>query len=455
MRRSDSILTRLKSVESPDVTFVGPRPPVVMKSARGNRVRDVDGKRYLDFTACFGVLALGHRPPCVLEALRKQSGKLLHGMGDVHPTEAKLRLLEFLAKNTPFARPRICLGLNGGDAIEVALKTAMLISKKHRIVSFSGGYHGLNWGPLSLSDREKFTAGFEPWIEGRSVVVPWPWNPDEPAYGIAPASALDAGNNYATDPWFATRAMHGLVSEEISLTRLEKALAARDIAAVVLEPIQGRGGDRVPPVGFLAKVHELTRKHGALLIFDEIFTGFGRTGPWLALEHSGVIPDILCVGKALGGGLPLSACIGDVLEAWPESDGEARHTSTFLGHPLACATGLAHLRGIQNALPEFQASGKELDRLLGEWAHELQEIGICQRFPFRLRGMGMMRGLWFYSSAPGFAALLAEDLQELGFLALPSGPRGDVLSFTPPLNTSLQDFRKFLSAIKKSLSTRA
>ena len=454
--KSKRLLARLASVESPDVTYVAERFPIVMKRGNGMFVHDVDDNRYLDFTACFGVLALGHRSKVTLGALRKQSAKLIHGMGDVHPTEAKIQLLETLADITPFDAPKTILSLSGGEAVESALKTALLITKRERFLSFAGGYHGMHFGPLALSDRELFKRGFEGYLGTRNTQISFPYSESALACeNVDPHTA--AKNEMTLDAWGAIKVSdiasdmfqttHGLLHWDDVLTQLEDALKTKSYAALVMEPLQGRGGERTYPAGFVRLCANLARKYGTLLIFDEIYSGFGRTGKMFALEHDDVVPDLLCLGKALGGGLPLSACVGDVMDVWGKSQGEARHTSTFLGHPLACAVGHATLLALKRDLKGFQKSLVGIEKLTQKFVEQCRSAGIGAHTPFRVRGRGFMFGFWFYQSTPGFAAVLAEQLLELGFVVLPSGPRGDVLSFTPPLIATADHFAKLYKAL--------
>ncbi|MBX9704510.1 MAG: aminotransferase class III-fold pyridoxal phosphate-dependent enzyme, partial [Silvanigrellaceae bacterium] len=304
---------RLRKVESPDTTYFSERFPIIMKRAFGIVVRDVDNHRYLDFTSCFGVLALGHRAPVALRAMRRQSARLIHGMGDVHPSEAKILLLEFLAKISPYQNAKSVLSLSGGEAVESAMKTAILASGgRTEFLSFSGGYHGLHFGPLSLNDRDYFLDGFKEYLGTRNYVLPFPYD-----------------SNENLDPELIKK--HEFVSEEDVLNILEIQLKSKKYAGLVIEPLQGRGGKRSFRKEFLKEIRYLCTKYGTLLIFDEIYTGFGRTGKLFALEHYDIIPDLLCLGKALGGGLPLSVCMGECLDVWGASQGEARQTSTFLG----------------------------------------------------------------------------------------------------------------------------
>lgn len=449
-KRSKALLNRLQAIECPDTTFVSEDFPVVFKRGRGSHVIDVDGNRYADMTACFGVLALGHRPAASVQAIRKQAAQLLHAMGDVHPTETKVRFLETLASVLPYNAARVILGNAGGEAIEAALKTALLVTARSRFLVFSGGYHGLHFGALQMTTGEHFKElrpGFNPfrqWGAAQVGALPFPLVPDPQWSSATPLAGAEISHSEA-----------GCALPEESLAQLERELATGDVAAVLVEPVQGRAGERTFPAGFLARVRAATERAGALLIFDEIYTGFGRTGTFFALEHEQVVPDLLCIGKAMGGGLPLSACVGDLVGRWPASTGEARHTSTFLGHPLACATGRATIKALRNELPQLQARLPQWEASLRQFLGEARARQWPEHLSFEIRGRGWMRGFWFYRAPNGFAATLSTRLLEQGFITLPSGARGRVLGLTPPLNMELSVLKKFLTALAKTLETFA
>ena len=204
--------------------------------------------------------------------------------------------------------------------------------------------------------------------------------------------------------------------------------SADEIGAIIVEPLQGRGGERVPTDGFLPGLRAICDEAGWLLIADEIYTGLGRTGRVFACDHEGVVPDLLCVGKGLASGMPLSACLGllRVFDAWPRSEGEALHTQTFLGHPASCAAAIASL-GVSARLDlpaRAAALGTEiLDRLRRELA--------CAENVVEVRGRGLMIGI--ECARPEIALEATNRLLERGFVALPSGDGGRVLSLTPPL----------------------
>jgi len=229
------------------------------------------------------------------------------------------------------------------------------------------------------------------------------------------------------------------------------------IGAILVEPIQARGGINVPPPGFLPILRKLCDEHGALLIFDEIYTGFGRTGKWFACEYSGIIPDLICLGKALTGGFPLSACVGraDIMDAaWPASTGEAIHTSTFLGHPVGCAMALAQIAEIRRL--KLCERGKRLGELLLSQLSQLRTAHSALRIS--VRGVGLMAGLELLN-ADGSPAT-AESLRVIkamlhrGYILLPEGEHGNVISLTPPLTITEAQLTRTVAELQKVFNHR-
>lgn len=384
--RSFDLADKLRRHESRNVTFLDPSWPVFWERAEGTNVWDVDGNRFLDFTAAFGVAGLGHRHPEIVAVLKSQADQLLHGMGDVHPTALKVELCARLSKLT-FERwgageGKVILSNSGFEAIESALKTARFATGKPGVVAFSNGYHGLGYGSLLGTDWAKFRSPFSDQLADVTTRLP---------YG-------EFGN---PDP--------------------------AGIGAVLVEPIQGRGGKVVPPPDFLPQLRAWCDEHDVVLIFDEIYTGFLRSGKSFACEWEGVVPDLICLGKALSGGFPISACVGKaaVMDAWPESTGEALHTSTFLGHPVGCAMALTSLDIL--ARPETEAMVAQSSRSLEKKLRALAWPQIKE-----VRGRGLMWGIELQENA---GPLLARLLQK-GLLFLADGPEGNVLSFTPPFTIS-------------------
>ena len=405
---------RLSRVESRNVTCLE-NPPPFWSHASGGTVRDASGKEYLDFSGAFGVALAGHRHGLIVDRIREQAGRLVHGMGDIHPPAIKVEFLESLAALLPWRSSRTILGLSGSDAVEAALKTAHLATGRPGIIAFEGSYHGLALGALAATDREHFRRPFTARLADHVRFVPFPSTPSEAASVLGKVSELLAGK------------------------------APVPVGAVIVEPIQGRAGVRIPSDGFLAQLAAQTRARGALLIADEIFTGMGRTGSLFGCEHDGIVPDLICLGKALGGGMPLSACCGprELMEAWPPSTGEAIHTSTFLGHPLSCAGGLGFLA----VLEEDGLAGRA--RRLGDYAlgYLKAELEGSSRVE-EVRGRGLMLGVELRrreGTAPGVGA--AALALERGLIVLPAGEAGEVVELTPPATLTRQALERGLQVL--------
>ena len=415
--RSRVLAERLRSVESRNVTFLSEDFPVFWEEARGANVRDVDGNVYVDFTAAFGVSLAGHAHPRVRRALVEQSERLIHGMGDVHPPALKLALLERLSAIAPWEETRTVLGSSGSEAMEVALKTSELSTGRSGIIAFEGAYHGLTLGSLAVTARPDFRDPFRARLHQGVSFAPYPETEEEAEVALAEVQRL--------------------LSEGVRLGGGREAQPIHAVGAVVVEPVQGRAGVRIPPPGFLGRLAELTHAAGSLLIFDEIFTGLGRTGVVFEHEREGVLPDLVCIGKALGGGLPLSACLGsrEVMDAWPESGGEALHTSTFLGHPLSCATALAFL----DVLEEENLAARALD-LGDDIVRRLDEALSPEACVSQIRGRGLLIGIELCSEdggpAPGGGARVAAAALGRGLLVLPAGGQGEVVEIAPPAVSS-------------------
>lgn len=429
MNKNKQILDLLRDYESRNVVFVEPDGswPIVWDRAKDVFVWDADGKKYLDLTAAFGVAAAGHANPRVVKAGQHQMARLLHAMGDVHPHARKAELARDLSRIT-FERwshgkktGKVIFGNSGFEAVEAAFKTAMLGTGKRGVIAFEGAYHGLGYGALTATHRNFFRNPFHFQLREFTRFVPFPGK-------STTLSAIE---------W----AIRHIFRREW-------------IGAILVEPVQGRGGIRIPPPGFLPLLRKLCDDHGALLILDEIYTGFGRTGKWFACEHADVVPDLICLGKALTGGFPLSACVGraDLMDtAWPASRGEAIHTSTFLGHPVGCAMALAQIQEIENQ--NLPASSAQLGEFL---LSELQSKIANPKFQIAVRGLGLMVGVELHLSdgRPATDAVMQaiKAMLQRGFILLPEGEHGNVISFTPPLTISKAQLAKAVSALAEVLN---
>ncbi len=348
--RTAELAALLSRHESRNVTFLSAEYPVFWASASGSTVTDVDGNRYIDLTAAFGAANAGHSNPAVASAISEQAGRLMHGLGDVHPSEIRVRLLERLAQIVPRGLAKTFLASTGSEAVEAALKTAMLATGKFRFASYAGAYHGLSLGTLAVGGIERFREPFAAALGQQALLL------DYPREGASDAREA------------AAQARELLVDHD-------------DIAGLLIEPIQGRAGCIVPPDGYLTAMRGVCDELGILMIADEIYTGFGRTGEWFAVDRERVVPDILCVGKAMGSGFPISAAIGraPVMEAWPLSTGEALHTSTHLGNPLGCAAALATIDELERG--NLPARAARLGRTLGARARSLACVARRYRSP--------------------------------------------------------------------------
>lgn len=393
--RSRELAQRLAKYEAPGITYLAEDYPVFWESATGAVVTDVDGNRYLDLTSAFGVAATGHANAYVAAAITDQASRLIHGMGDVHPTEVRTQLLAQLAELAPGALQKSYLTTSGSEAVEFALKTALLATKRPRVLAYHAAYHGLTLGALEVIGIDKFRAPFDPLVPQHATFLPYP------------------GANATVG--------HAIGAVREALER------DRDIGAILLEPIQGRGGVIIPPAGFLAGLRELCDDRGLLLILDEIYTGLGRTGMLFACEREDVVPDLLCIGKALGGGVPIAATIGTprVMDAWPKSAGEALHTSTFLGNPLTCAAALANLEQLIKL--ELVARVRDNESWLAERLGRLRRLGHVRD----VRGLGYFWGVEFIDAA--FANRVVVEGLARGVILLQSGPTGTSITIAPPL----------------------
>ncbi|MBI2389330.1 MAG: aspartate aminotransferase family protein [Deltaproteobacteria bacterium] len=404
--------------------------PIVLVSAKGSNIADLDGNRYVDFVAAFGAALLGHGATRVARTLEMQSERLVFGLGDVYPSDSKIALTERLARLFPEAGARVMLGLSGSDAMDAAMKTSLLATGRPGIVAFEGGYHGLATGPLAMNGlRAEYRAPFAPHLSPHVRFAPFARRESE----------LDA-----------------------ALSAVDALAKSGEIGAIVVEPILGRGGVHIPPAGFLGGLREIATRTGALLVADEIWTGLGRSGAILRSVEDGVIPDLVCLGKGLGGGMPISACVGkgEVMEAWrnpkgvsPELaeaglHGEAIHTATHFGNPLACACAIAVLDSIFGQKLHVRAKD-EGEVFLGM----LREACGPETKVREIRGKGLMLGIEV-EGGPARGLGLVRDLMMTGWLVL-TGGAGDVITLTPPLNMPRKLMEAFTERFAQLAAMRA
>ena len=411
--KSQKSLACLELYENRATTFIEKSFPISVEKAEGVNVWDADGNCFLDITSFFGVASLGHRPQPVINALKKQQENLIHGMGDVHSHSRKALLCQKISASTfekwGKGKAKISLSNTGSEAVETALKTALLATGKERVLSFSLGFHGLSYGALLATSMDKFYSPFLSQLKKEiRFTAPFPSNEEKMK----------------------------LCQEYLERAEVDK------IGAVIVEPVQGRGGIRFPVSSFLPFLRKWCDENRILLIFDEIYTGWGRTGKLFACEWDGVVPDILCLGKALAGGMPLSACVAkkEIMDAWQASTGESLHTSTFLGHPLSCAIALA-------CIEEYTCESllRKVAELGGFFASTWQTYSSLP-----IRGCGLMWGVDTQKKQGG--VILTKKLLQKGIISLPAGENGEVLCFTPPFCIDKEEIKFVIREIASLLN---
>lgn len=417
--RSRALAHRLAAVESPNVTRLD-APPIFWAEARGAAVRDADGNVYVDLTAGFGVANAGHANAAVADAIARQAARLAHGLGDVYPPDTKVRLLERLAHLAPGDLRVSILASSGAEAVEAALKTAAMRTRRTGIIAFQGAYHGLTYGALATTWRQDFRAPFASQLFPGVRFAPWPAADHEVEDALAAVAAAMAAAEATSHP----------------------------IGAIIAEPLLGRGGIVPPGAGFLQGLRRLCDGHRTLLIFDEIYTGCGRTGRWFACEHDDVVPDVMAIGKALTGSIALSAAVGttDAMAGWPPSDGEAIHTSTFLGNPVACAAALAQLDFVQQH--DLLRRARDLGERIRQAASGWTTVGAGPA-----RGRGLLQGVPV--AGPGRALAVADLCLARGVLLLAEGPDAGVLAITPPAVITDEQLAFALDTIGQALRETA
>ena len=340
---------------------------MIWAEAEGCRVVDTEGRNYIDLSGGFGVAALGHRNPEVMAAVGAQADRCVHALGDL----AEANVAAELRARLRGSDGEVMLGVTGEDAVEIALRTALLVTGRPGIVAFSGAYHGTGLLALAATGFEQFRSPFAPWLPGPVHRRPYGEDP-----GPLPA----------------------------------------DTACVIVEPVQGRAGAHVPPDGFLERLRERCDETGALLVADEIYTGLGRTG---VLWRSGDLADIVTCGKALGGGLPISACLmgAELGSAW-NLGAEDVYTHTHIGNPLAAAAALVVLDRVPALFERVVAAGERFEA--AGW-----------------HGAGLLRA----KEGDAFAAW------ERGVIVIPAGEDGRYMSATPPLTITDQEIDEALELI--------
>lgn len=383
--------------------------PIIADRAEGSYIYASDGRKYLDFTCGIGVTNTGHCHPAVVEAIREQAGLFLHAQANIVIHQPMLKLIAELKPIVPPSINSFFFSNSGAEAVEGAIKLARAATGKPNIIVFSGSFHGRTAGTMALTTSKTiYRSGFQP---------------------------LPAGVFVAPFPYSYKLKMNEEQASEYSLSALEELLLSQtspsETAAILIEPVLGEGGYVVPPVSFLKGLRKIANDNGILLVFDEIQSGFGRTGKWFALEHSGVIPDIMTVAKGIASGLPLSGVFSsnELMKKWQTGS----HGGTYGGNALACAAGVATIHAMKNEDMIGNSARRGTQLLTG--LRKLQEqhpiIGD-------VRGLGLMVGTEFTTSKgkPADKKLIKaiiHSCEERGLLLLSCGTYDNVIRWIPPL----------------------
>jgi 4-aminobutyrate aminotransferase len=407
--------------------------PFVMDHGNGVEVWDVDGNRFLDFAAGIAVVGTGHCHPKVVSAVQEQAEKFIHISSDFYHANW-VDLGEKLNQIAPFAEDAISFMTNSGtESIEAAIKLARHYTGRTQLIGFLGGFHGRTMGALTLTaSKAAYHSDFYPLLGG-VIHVPFP-DPYRPILAFQP------GEDYGE-----------VVVNYLEHQIFEKLVPADDVAAILVEPIQGEGGYILPAPGFFPALRKLCDQHGILLIVDEVQSGMGRTGKWWAVEHFGVEPDIVCTAKGIASGMPLGAMIARKhIVTW----GKGSHGNTYGGNPLACAAALATIDVLDNGLMQNAIE-------VGEYLKDaLEEIKFRHPTGDRpcigeVRGIGLMIGVEFVNDihtkepAEELRDRIIMDAFRRGLLLLGCGK--STIRFAPPLCVTKQEVDEALQIFEEAL----
>jgi 4-aminobutyrate aminotransferase len=399
---------------------------VVAERGEGCYIYGQDGQTYLDFTCGIGVTNTGHCHPRVVEAVRAQAGKLLHGQANIVLHPPLLELIEELRTIVPPGLDGFFFKNSGSETVEAAVKLARMATGRSNVIVFQGSFHGRTVGAMSMTtSKTVYRAGYQPLMSG-VFIAPFPY---AYRYGWEPQQTVD---------WCLDEVRFMLLSQT----------APEETAAILIEPVLGEGGYVVPPPGFLEGLREICDEHGILLVVDEVQSGFGRTGRWFAYEHFDVEPDIMIVAKGVASGLPLAGVIArlDLMERWaPGSEG-----GTYGGNAVSCAAAVATIRVMreERLVENAQARGEELMTGLRHLQEQYPQIGD-------VRGLGLMVGVEFTGPQGKPDKKSAKAVQqaclEENLLLLTCGTWDNTIRFIPPLVATSAQIQDGLTRFERAL----
>lgn len=403
--------------------------PLYVKEARGAIITDVDGNQFIDFAGGIGMQNVGHCHPKVVRAVQKQAESFIHPCFHVTPYENYITLAEKINEKVPgTSKKKTMFANSGAEAIENAVKIARKVTGRSKIISFERGFHGRTLMTMSLSTKENpYKAGFGPFVSDMHI-LPYP---------------------------YYYRAEEGASLEEVDsqviyqFERFLEEVSPEQVAAIVMEPVQGEGGFIVPSISFVKRLREICNQCGILMIMDEVQTGFGRTGKWFATEHFYIEPDIMTLSKSIAGGLPLSAIVGRA--ELMDIPGRGQIGGTFAGSPLSCAAGLAvfEIMEEENLVERAQQIGNRIMSHLHQMQLKYEVIGD-------VRGIGAMVAMELVTNritkepAKELTVKLIEDFWKNGLISIGAGIFDNVLRFLPPLVISNEEIDRGFEIINES-----
>ncbi|MEW6547633.1 MAG: aspartate aminotransferase family protein [Bacillota bacterium] len=418
----------LGNLLAPSLAVDWPNLPV--SHASGTCVWGTDGRRYLDFVSGMATANLGHNHPRVVAAAKEQMEKLIHGPVGVLLYEPILRLADELRAVMPGDLDMFFFGNSGAEAVEGAVKLARYVTGRPALIAFEGGFHGRTMGAASVtSSKSKYRLHYEPMLPG-VYFAPYPYCYRCPAGRQQGACSLEC-----------LERLEGMFQHLVDPSQ---------VAAILIEPVLGEGGYVVPPPGYLRGLRELCDRHGILLIFDEVQTGFGRTGAMFAAQAVGVNPDIMAVAKGIASGFPLGATVAPsrLMKKWSPG----AHGTTFGGNPVACAAALATLA----VMREEDLPGRA--RRLGDRAlARLRDLAARHPQIGDVRGMGLMIGVEFVQPGTGrpdgeLVTRVLKECLERGLILYPCGTFNHVIRFIPPLTVSEEDLDTGLDTLAAAVA---
>jgi 4-aminobutyrate aminotransferase len=405
--------------------------PIEAERAEGSYIYAVDGRKYLDFTCGIGVTNTGHCHPKVVEAIREQAGLFLHAQANIVVHQPMLQMIDELRKIIHPSIDGFFFSNSGAEAVEGAVKLARSATGRQAVIVFTGSFHGRTAQTMMLTTSKTGYKGQGQVLPGSVYVAPFPY-------------AYKLGMSEEQASQFSLESLDELLISQV---------APHDVAAILIEPVLGEGGYVVPPASFMKALRELCDKHGILLIFDEVQSGFGRTGKWFAQEHFGVVPDIMTAAKGIASGLPLSGVFSrlELMKKWPTGS----HGGTYGGNAVAMAAGVATIRAMreEKMLENATERGIQLQTGLRKLQEEYPQIGD-------VRGAGLMIGTEFevdgtYKKSKGLVKNIINAAEKRGLLLLSCGTFDSTIRWIPPLNVTDAQVNDALGIFGESLKEAA